>query len=98
MFSTMACNADTGVRSSCAHIRDHVAPHLVGMLQFLGHVVEGAGKLSDFIAAYSRSRHARAGVVAVGQRRSAASRIWRKGEVSAARRRVGDAPECHDAA
>ena len=34
-----------------AHVGDEVPPHLVGVLQLLGHGVEGAGQLADFIPA-----------------------------------------------
>ena len=37
-----------------AHVRHHIAPHLIGVLQFLGHFVERAGQLADLIVAVGR--------------------------------------------
>ena len=64
MFSTMACNADTGVTQLVAHIGYHVPSHLVGMLQFLRHLIERQSQLSDFVAAVGIDMHPD-GVVAV---------------------------------
>ena len=48
-----------------ADVRYHISAHLVGMLQFLGHLVEGDGQLADFVAAVRIDMHAH-GVIAIG--------------------------------
>ena len=47
-----------------AHIGYHVPSHLVGMLQFLRHLIERQSQLSDFVAAVGIDMHPD-GVVAV---------------------------------
>ena len=45
-FSSTACSALIGVRSSCDDVGDEVAPHAVDLGQLGGHRVEGAGQLA----------------------------------------------------
>ena len=50
-----------------AYIGYHISAHLIGMLEFFRHFVEGEGKLPDFVATIGIDMHAH-GVVAVGHR------------------------------
>ena len=50
-----------------AYIGHHISAHLIGMLEFFRHFVEGEGKLPDFVATIGIDMHAH-GVVAVSHR------------------------------